>query len=389
MDQKAKIFISYSRRDKDVVLPLIKEIDYHLNTKCWIDLNDIPIGSFFDDNIQRAIEDCEMVLFMLSDNSINSDWTRKEIIYAQNEKKRIIPIVIDGKGLRGWFKFNFPHIDYIDISSKEQRTKLFDSLIHLNGQNVHFQDKRANDIPAHSSEKPHPSNKIRTFWLKRNKGCTIAVSIACLLILAFLPLNHIFRHRSPAESNTPVEASAAETKYDCKPIDLGLPSGTIWGDRNLGAYSSSDFGKLFAWGDITIKYDYSQGSYNAKDKPKRRLSSAQFDASKKYLGEKWSIPTEKQFQELIDKCQWSWKQHNGHNGFEVVGPNGNKIFLPACGWICSTQIDYQNKFGYYWATERSTTNPQLARSLRFSKNEKAYMSNGYLYYGRGIRPVYK
>lgn len=388
MDQKAKIFISYSRSDKDIVLPLIKEIDNHLNTKCWIDLNDITIGSFFDDDIRQAIEDCEMVLFMLSDNSINSEWTRKEIIYAQNEKKRIIPIVIDGKGLRGWFKFNFPHIDYIDISSKEQRTKLFDSLMYLYGENVYLKGKGTNNIQGHTEVAP-PSNKIGAFWLNRNKGCTIAVSIVCLLVLVFLPLNYIFRHPSQAITSTPVEVSTTEAKYDCKPIDLGLPSGTIWGDRNLGACSSSDFGELFAWGEITAKDDYSQGNYNALDKPKGIISSAQFDASTKLLGEKWSIPTEKQFQELIDKCQWSWKLNNGHYGFEVVGPNGNKIFLPACGWICSTQIDYQNKFGYYWATERSTSNPQLARSLRFSEKEKAYMANGYLYYGRSIRPIYK
>ncbi|MBQ9556038.1 MAG: TIR domain-containing protein [Muribaculaceae bacterium] len=388
MNSKGRIFISYSRNDKDIVLPLIKEIDDLLNTECWIDLNDISIGSFFDDDIRQAIEDCEMVLFMLSDNSINSDWTRKEIIYAQNEKKRIIPIVIDGKGLRGWFKFNFPHIDYIDISSKEQREKLFDSLIHLYVENVHFKDKGTNNIKGYTGGTP-PYIKIGTPWLKRNMGCTIAVSIVCLLVLAFIPFNHIYRHQSQVDTSIPVETSTTEAKYDCRPIDLGLPSGTIWGDRNLGAYSSSDFGELFAWGEITTKDDYSQGNYNAADKPKGIIFSAQFDASTNFLGEKWSIPTEKQFQELIDKCQWSWKQNNGHYGFDVVGPNGNKIFLPACGWICSTQIDYQNKFGYYWTAERSTSNPQLARSLRFSEKEKAYMANGYLYYGRGIRPVYK
>ena len=34
-------------------------------------------------------------------------------------------------------------------------------------------------------------------------------------------------------------------------IDLGLPSGTLWADRNIGATDIYDGGKLFQWGDPT------------------------------------------------------------------------------------------------------------------------------------------
>ena len=36
-------------------------------------------------------------------------------------------------------------------------------------------------------------------------------------------------------------------------VDLGLPSGTLWADKNVGASSESDNGILFIWGDITGK----------------------------------------------------------------------------------------------------------------------------------------
>ena len=32
-------------------------------------------------------------------------------------------------------------------------------------------------------------------------------------------------------------------------VDLGLPSGTLWADRNVGATSPEDYGAAFAWGD--------------------------------------------------------------------------------------------------------------------------------------------
>lgn len=34
-------------------------------------------------------------------------------------------------------------------------------------------------------------------------------------------------------------------------VDLGLPSGTLWADRNVGAASPEDFGSYFIWGDTT------------------------------------------------------------------------------------------------------------------------------------------
>ena len=33
-----------------------------------------------------------------------------------------------------------------------------------------------------------------------------------------------------------------------KPVDLGLS--VMWADRNIGAYNQSDYGWLFAWGDV-------------------------------------------------------------------------------------------------------------------------------------------
>ena len=35
-----------------------------------------------------------------------------------------------------------------------------------------------------------------------------------------------------------------------KAIDLGLPSGRLWADRNVGAESETDYGLYFQWGDV-------------------------------------------------------------------------------------------------------------------------------------------
>lgn len=122
------IFISYSRHDKDIVLPFVKSIEMRFGPVCWIDLEGIEYGSQFEDVIVDAIDASKVVLFMLSDNSLVSKWTKREVTYAENEGKRIVPVVIDGKGLRKWFKFHFGNIDYVDLNSQEQQEKLFKNL---------------------------------------------------------------------------------------------------------------------------------------------------------------------------------------------------------------------------------------------------------------------
>lgn len=128
MENYKPIFISYSRIDKNIVFPFIKRIENELNTTCWIDSEGIESGSQFEEVIVNAIDESKVVLFMLSDSSINSKWTKREVLYAEDEGKRIVPIVIDGKGLRKWFKFHFGNVDYIDINDEGQCDKLLNNL---------------------------------------------------------------------------------------------------------------------------------------------------------------------------------------------------------------------------------------------------------------------
>ena len=122
------IFISYSRRDKDKVYTFVEEMEKHIGQKCWMDLDCIQSGEQFEDIIINALDKCQIVLFMLSDNSLESKWTKREVYYAEDEGKRIVPILVSGEKLRGWFKFHFGNVDYININSTTQTRKLFNDL---------------------------------------------------------------------------------------------------------------------------------------------------------------------------------------------------------------------------------------------------------------------
>jgi hypothetical protein len=123
-----KVFISYSRADSAVVFPLVERLQKAVGDVFWMDLDGIESGDQFVDVIIDAIDKTEIVLFMHSASSLGSEWVKKEIQYAQGMKKKIVPILVDGNSLRGWFLFHFVGNDFIDPTNEMHCNKLIRDL---------------------------------------------------------------------------------------------------------------------------------------------------------------------------------------------------------------------------------------------------------------------
>ena len=140
MQKKYDIFVSYSREDIDIVRKLVDDIYTKSNVHCWVDWNGIESGDQFVDVIINAIDKVDTVLFILSDNSMASEFARREIDYARNTGKKIVPVVVDGGKLRGWFLFFFGSVDYIDIKVPMQYDKLLRNIGDWYGADVKSQE---------------------------------------------------------------------------------------------------------------------------------------------------------------------------------------------------------------------------------------------------------
>ena len=64
--EKARIFISYKRKNKKKVFSIVNKIESQLGVKCWIDLDGIESSSQFRNKICNAIDNSDIVLFMHS-----------------------------------------------------------------------------------------------------------------------------------------------------------------------------------------------------------------------------------------------------------------------------------------------------------------------------------
>lgn len=48
------------------------------------------------------------------------------------------------------------------------------------------------------------------------------------------------------------------------------------------------------------------------------------------------MPTKKEAQELIDKCEIQYYESKGKKQIKVIGPNGNFIIVPSAGFLDGT-----------------------------------------------------
>ena len=128
--------------------------------------------------------------------------------------------------------------------------------------------------------------------------------------------------------------------------DLGLPSGTKWKNFNATGYYT-------------------------------------FDHAKERFGRR--IPTQAQWEELVEECQWTWKG----NGYTIKGPNGNSIFLPADGYrTCKGKENGIGYCGCYWSSTLyySSDDTDTAVYFDFDINE-IYMTPREFCRGYSIRLV--
>lgn len=220
----------------------------------------------------------------------------------------------------------------------------------------------------------------------------------------------------------PLLLCGAMLAYAQKPVDLGLPSRTLWANMNVGATTPEEYGDYYAWGEVKTKRHYGKYSryqhydeiihkYNylpikSSVRDNILILTTDDDVAIKELGQDWRMPTDVEIEELLDTsiCTFTSCVQNGTKGYIVKNKKigvGDSIFLP-----CAGQKDYGNyrlfpgTTGYYWSSTLAgqdlmskdldsipTKAPRSAKCLVFGNgvSEMMYVDRTI---GCVIRPVY-
>lgn len=140
-------------------------------------------------------------------------------------------------------------------------------------------------------------------------------------------------------------------------VDMGLPSGTKWANRNVGATSRTDIGEYFAFAetkskDVYLWLTYMDGDFEGAkscftekdwlyEYSDTKALPLGLDAANANMGGSWYVPTVDEWKELIQYCTEKETKVNGVEGILLTSMiNGNTLFFPASGQAQGADIFY-------------------------------------------------
>ncbi|MBQ7611260.1 MAG: fibronectin type III domain-containing protein [Bacteroidales bacterium] len=212
---------------------------------------------------------------------------------------------------------------------------------------------------------------------------------------------------------TPIEGKVQDfITFPMGPVDLDLPSGNKWMSHNVGAKTPTESGGYYAWAELTEKkqydwssYKYCNGSYNKLTKYTFKTNysydgtldnmvelQAEDDVATQLLGEHYSVPSYKDWQELMDNCVLTKATINGRMGYKVsskVDMNNNKKFIFLSGE--NGYYDGTSRHAgasYYWSATLKTTQNDVVLNIRVG-SLGLQNDHGSRCFGETVRAVYK
>lgn len=228
-------------------------------------------------------------------------------------------------------------------------------------------------------------------------------SFYAVLIVVFFYVSTVAIAQKPLKKPINPNPPSKETtsKLHCKKITTpSLPDGYIeghgyvdlglsvkWATCNVGASKVGEYGGFFAFGETETKtIGYTPSTCKTWDKQLGDISRNYiFDTAFANWGGSWRMPTQKEMEELTEKCSFMWISVDGNEGCLVIGPNNKAIFLPASGEFIEKNNRDLDTGGSYWSSTASE-NLRYAVSLDFLNGDIGINMN-YRPYGLSVRPV--
>ena len=236
------------------------------------------------------------------------------------------------------------------------------------------------------------------------------------------------KRRPDGISVRPVKGPGMPIPNNC--VDLGLDSGLLWAKCNMGTTDPTQPGDNYAWGETSTKKKYYSDNYKHfkidknlnilkyNEKDGKEVLDLNDDAARVNLGVGYRIPTQKDWEELLEDCKWEAvtttlseiidpSQTKVIARWKVTGPNGNSIVLPmtsgfkADGWW-GVRPDYDIYYTtanlyppadelsdeYKYRKAVALTWPMFAKETSSEGIEEPSFKSIFRDYGIVIRPVF-
>jgi len=123
----ARLFISYAHAD-NIIVNEISKVLQEAGHEVWIDTHGIQGGTLWGSEITKAIIACDVLLLFLSSKAVGSDYVRREVDIAFEEKRKILPIMLENVETPVELDYQLAGIQYIDYQASDWKTRLLAAL---------------------------------------------------------------------------------------------------------------------------------------------------------------------------------------------------------------------------------------------------------------------
>jgi TIR domain len=123
------VFLSHSSKDKPFVRALARKLEPY-RIRVWLDAAELNIGDSLIEKISSVIDEVDLVLAVISENSVASSWVREELRLAMSDqiagrRVKILPIRKDNAPVPRFLRGRL----YGDFTNPYRRQKGLEPLV--------------------------------------------------------------------------------------------------------------------------------------------------------------------------------------------------------------------------------------------------------------------
>jgi hypothetical protein len=116
-------FVSYASPDRDAAFRIVEFLEGE-GVSCWVAPRDVSPGMEYGEAIIRGIEDSRVLVLILSEESNNSQFVRKEVERAVSKVKPVLPVRIREVSPSGSLEFFIASAQWIDAFKTPMESQL-------------------------------------------------------------------------------------------------------------------------------------------------------------------------------------------------------------------------------------------------------------------------
>jgi len=243
-------FISYSRVNQQFAIKLACELK-SAGFSVWMDQFDIPTGSRWDEEIEKALHECEIFLLIMTPASIASENAKDEMGYAIDHGKRILPVLLEkctvplrlrrfqyvdftqksfNEGIKSAKELLSNLVNEIETSSSETTNTIGETIAAAEATSIFNEPKTVPTKKSPVQQQFQPSDEGISRVTKNIKRTpillpvSIGLGVVSILIVASLLLERLIFSPSSTSSSIPSPKFITAPTRTINPTDTSEPT---------------------------------------------------------------------------------------------------------------------------------------------------------------------